>query len=171
MGLPIKGQGRLADWVGKQQIRLVNRTGTELQKGYIVQLDLAGSDGDVDVYATYAADTSPDPKASPLANCIEPTTAQIAVGGVWAVCEDTDVADNELFTATVRGLTEVYLADSDTSSVAINTGFSPTNAEPYGSAAADGTVTVGWALKANNSTAAGNVPALFDGIQFSTTGG
>lgn len=165
----VKVQSRLGDWIGERKIQAYNRTGATVNKYDLVQLDLAASDGDVTAYATWIAGTSPDSSASPLANFINSTTAQLNKGGIWGVVLDDSVADNSKATLLLSGVTKIEMVGS--SGVTINTGIMPVNAQTYVADLTDGNASVGWALEAGPTGAVAAAWCIFDGICLQTTGG
>lgn len=161
--MSIKSISRLGDWLDRVEVRAVNRTGSTLAEGDIVILDLTGSDGDVDTLAEHLADTTPDAKASPLANVINVGAAHDD-GWIFLVATGA-IADNAEGKFVLRGLCKVKLVGSN--AVSIGGRISPTSGQTYASAEGDGLAVVGIAMEAGPS---GSDPAtkncIFDGWSF-----
>lgn len=160
--MPVKQISRIADWMKRDAVRAVNRTGATLYKGDIVALDLTGSDGDVKTLAEFIADPS-DARTSPLANVIA-VGAGSDDGWIFLVATQT-IANDAEGEFILRGLTEVKLVGS--SAIANGGRIAPTSGQVYASAEGDGIAIIGIALEAGPT---GGDPAtkwcIFDGWAF-----
>ena len=156
---------RIGDWVEDYELMVVNRTGGALVVGTIYKLDVAGTDGDVNTYATYIADTTPDPKASPLANIIAVGANTADESGIFVVALAT-TANDEVGRVKLAGLVKVLATAGDGSSDAITAGEVIQAVASAGTASkyATGLGAVGLALESGDTAAATKlIWCIFDG--------
>lgn len=156
--MSVKAISRLGDWMVEQKIRLINRTGAAVLRGEVVALDLTGSDGDVDTWTAFLADTSPDQAASPLANAIDPATAHLT-GWIFGCCLETSIADNSAGMFMLCGVCGISMTAA---AVVAGDKLMPANAVNTVLKGTDGNVHIALALEPNGS-AAGVFDCIFDG--------
>lgn len=165
----VKGLTRLGDWVERKTIRATNRSGATIVRGDLLALDLTGDDADVDTFATYIADTTPDPKASPLANVIAVGAAHDD-GWPVVVCLSDSLADNAEGVFIGCGLAQVEIVGGNGTAATVVNGarLTPTSAQTYASGEVDGQSIIGILLEDGPTAAtAAKKWVLFDGIKSS----
>jgi len=148
-------------WVEAQTIITfaTNRTGATLDIGDVCAFDIAGTDGDVDVYTTTATD--------PFANVIEPTGG-MQDGHIFCLAMEATANDKQ-GKFLVRGIHGCLVAPSN--AVDIGDGLM-TQASAIATKRTDGNAGIGFALEAGTAGGSATViKVLFDGWAFNSSGG
>ena len=163
-----KSGNRLGDIIGACDAVVVNRTGQTCVYGDVVQFDLLGSDGDVNTLPAHLALAAPSSDNHPLGNVILPTTQAITQSGLWAVVQDTSVADNAKMKVRIQGLTKINCAGS--SAVVAGDSMVAQNGSDTATVGADASCNIAKALEAGPTGSAAPIWSLFDGCQFNPAG-